>query len=101
MTASTTAGIIPTATDQAAELPWKQELNHLPIPYKPHTHLTGDAAIQFTVRVVKAYGMGATIRDIGEHTPRSFGTVHRSLLKAGVKLRGRGGAHDGVRLPVA
>ncbi|MGW3651683.1 helix-turn-helix domain-containing protein [Streptomyces sp. NPDC000878] len=94
MTAFTTPSSVPATADQAQEPPWKQELNHLPIPYQSRTYLTGDAAVQFTRRVVNAYGLGASIRDIEEHTGRSFGAVRRSLLNDGVKLRGRGGAHN-------
>ncbi|WP_275902555.1 helix-turn-helix domain-containing protein [Streptomyces sp. RLB3-6] len=53
------------------------------------------------MRAVNAYGMGASIRDINGHTGRSFGAVRLSLLKAGVRLRGRGGARNGARPPVA
>lgn len=96
MTTPTTTRSVPAVTDQQEEHSWKQELNHLPTPYKPRTPLKGDVAVQFTRRVVKAYGMGASIRDIEEHTGRSYGAVRRSLLKAGVRLRGRGGTYDRV-----
>ncbi|WP_435857750.1 helix-turn-helix domain-containing protein [Streptomyces mirabilis] len=101
MTAPITTSSVPVTTDQEQEPAWKRELNHLPTPYPRGTPLRGDAAAQFTLRAVNAYGMGASIRDIHEHTGRSFGAVRLSLLKAGVRLRGRGGARNGARPPVA
>ncbi|MFM9662881.1 helix-turn-helix domain-containing protein, partial [Streptomyces scabiei] len=56
--------------------------------------------MQFTRRVVNAYGLGASIRDIAGVTNRSFGAVRRVLLNSGVKLRGRGRAHNGIRPPL-
>ncbi|MFD9511194.1 helix-turn-helix domain-containing protein [Streptomyces mirabilis] len=101
MTAPTTTSSVSVTTDQEQEPAWKRELNHLPTPYPRGTPLMGDAAAQFTLRAVNAYGMGASIRDINGHTGRSFGAVRLSLLKAGVRLRGRGGARNGARPPVA
>ncbi|MFM9562549.1 helix-turn-helix domain-containing protein [Streptomyces turgidiscabies] len=87
-------------TDQAREPLWNRELNYLPVPYPWRTYLAGDAVVQFTRRVVNAYGLGASIRDIAGVTNRSFGAVRRVLLNSGVKLRGRGRAHNGIRPPL-
>lgn len=39
----------------------------------------------------KRYDHGTSIRSIAQSTGRSYGFVHRVLVEAGAKMRGRGG----------
>lgn len=61
----------------------------LPIP--KGKVLVGDERRTVVAYLARRYRSGASIRDLVAETGRSYGTIHRALTKAGVKLRRRGG----------
>lgn len=58
----------------------------MPAPRKRKGTLSDEAI----VRIVAAYGNGASIRALAEAEASSYGTVNRALHDAGVKLRAPG-----------
>jgi hypothetical protein len=54
--------------------------------------ITGNERTKLATDFKKRYEAGASIRDLAADSGRSYGFVHRVLVDAGVKLRGRGGA---------
>jgi transposase len=56
-----------------------------------HARITGAPRAKLTAEIKKAYGKGASIRELAQQHGRSYGFVHRLLTEAEVTLRGRGG----------
>lgn len=54
--------------------------------------ITGTARDRLTAELTRKYQKGQSIRALADSTGRSYGFVHRLLVDAEVKLRGRGGA---------
>ena len=59
------------------------------------TRITGVERIKLTTQVVRAYGKGASVRELAEQHGRSYGFIHRLLNEAEVTMRNRGGANRG------
>jgi hypothetical protein len=57
--------------------------------------ITGADRVALAEKLKKRYESGASIRELAADTSRSYGFIHRILVDAGVKLRGRGGATRG------
>lgn len=53
--------------------------------------MTYDQRATLSDRAVQAYTAGASIREIAAAEGRAYGTIHRYLTAAGVKLRPKGG----------
>jgi hypothetical protein len=58
--------------------------------------IVGDARDALALRLCSEYEKGASIRDLAEHTGRSYGWVHGVLTEAGV-TRARGGRRTGKK----
>lgn len=58
--------------------------------------LRGEKRLAAAKEAAGFYDQQRSIRDIAEHTGRSFGVVRALLLEAGVTLRPRGGAYRKV-----
>lgn len=54
------------------------------------TYLRGAARTDYGTTLRARYEHGDTIRDLQDHTGRSYGYLHRLLLEAGTTLRPRG-----------
>ncbi|MFD8666263.1 helix-turn-helix domain-containing protein [Streptomyces microflavus] len=74
-------------------------LTKLPVIPK-RTQLAGAKRDEFLQQILPIYKSGASIREISEHTQRSFGSIQSLLRGAGV-LRGRGGDQRGRCSPAS
>lgn len=64
-----------------------------------NVRLTGTARREFAASLRGKYENGTSIRALAEATGRSYGSVHRMLIEAGTRLRGRGGDNTGGNTP--
>ncbi len=55
--------------------------------------ITGTQRTKLTTQVVRAYGKGASVRELAELHGRSYGFIHGLLIEADVTMRGRCGAN--------
>jgi hypothetical protein len=53
--------------------------------------IKGDQRVHLANHLAEQYRGGASIRDLGRRTGRSYGSIHQLLREAGVELRTRGG----------
>jgi hypothetical protein len=56
------------------------------------TRITGAERTKLATQVVRAYGKGASVRELAEQHGRSYGFIHRLLVEADATMRSRGGA---------
>ncbi|MCW4353156.1 helix-turn-helix domain-containing protein [Hoyosella sp. YIM 151337] len=60
--------------------------------------ITGESRERIRSEIRQKYESGASIRSLAESMGRSYGFVHKILVEADVKLRGRGGANRRRRI---
>jgi transposase len=62
-----------------------------------NARISGAQRARLGGEISRAYGKGASVREIAARYGRSYGSVHRLLVENEVALRGRGGARFGPR----